>query len=88
MTKFKRPARYDAQLADDGVWFAIDDELGNEYGMFKCVWFEVGSPRHRAALERLERERPSRTGAGYRQRRSPRRPNSAAKPIRRWSATS
>lgn len=72
MSKFKRPVRYDADLANDGVWFAIEDELGNDYGMFKCIWWEAGSPRYRAAQERLERAKPAlNTGNGFRQPKKP-----------------
>ena len=50
MTDFAIPERYDETAANEGVWFVIDDENGNEYGSFKCRLIDQFS--NRAELER------------------------------------
>ena len=51
--KFKRPARYDVSLADEGVWFALEDEAGNSWGEFKLRYLDPLSPRTEATYKRI-----------------------------------
>lgn len=54
--KFSIPKRYDAELADAGVWFNIVDENGNEYGEFKCRYLDEASPRTEVAYKRIRQK--------------------------------
>jgi hypothetical protein len=51
--KFNIPKRYDADLAENGVWFNISDENGNQYGEFKCRFMDTTSQRTELALKRI-----------------------------------
>ena len=62
MTKFKRVARYDMKIAEEGKWFPVLDEFDVEHGAFKCVFFEIGSPAWQAANERAVRDTKNKKG--------------------------
>lgn len=65
MTNFARPKpRFDRSHANDGVWYYIEDEVGNDYGGFLCGYFDVSVPRVKVLIERAQR-----IGAGARAKR-------------------
>lgn len=54
VSRIARKRRYNIELAKDGRWFEIyDEKIDLSFGEFKCGLFEAGSPRMRAAAERL-----------------------------------
>ena len=50
--KFDYQDRYDATVAETGVWFAVNDELNQHHGSFKLAFIEPGSPRAVAFFEK------------------------------------
>ena len=55
-TKFKTFKRYDDETANDGVFFNITDELGNEYGEFKCRYLDPHSPQTEVVMKRIRKK--------------------------------
>lgn len=56
MTTFKTFKRYDAATAEEGVFFKIDDEVGNEYGEFKCRYLDPHSPKTDVLMKRIRQK--------------------------------
>lgn len=56
MTKFKTFKRYDEATAEEGVFFNIVDEIGNEYGEFKCRYLDPHSPKTELVLKRIRQK--------------------------------
>ena len=51
---FDIPERYDAKIADDGVWFSIIDENERLWGEFKCAMFDTDSRRIKLIQDRIK----------------------------------
>lgn len=56
MTKFKTFKRYDAATAEEGVFFKIEDEIGNVYGEFKCRYLDPHSPKTELVMKRIRQK--------------------------------
>lgn len=53
---FDVPTRFDASVADEGVWFGIHDENDNHWGDFKCAMFDGDSRRIKLLQDRLKKK--------------------------------
>lgn len=56
MSNFVFHNRFDKKDAVDGKFFEIVDELGNDWGSFKCLLIDGNNPRFKAAAERNARK--------------------------------
>lgn len=56
-TKWNFPKRFDNDIAEDGIWFEVVDENGNEWGAFKCQLIDKTTQRWKNAVARVVRER-------------------------------
>lgn len=56
MSKFKFPKRYDAVVADAGVWFDIYDEVGGHYGEFKVRFADNSNAKFQLISTRLAKK--------------------------------
>lgn len=48
--------RFDATIADSGVWFDVEDPMGNTYGSYLCALIDKHTNRWKVTLARMERE--------------------------------
>lgn len=55
MSKFAIPKRYDEKIAQEGVWFEMATETGEEYGSFLCEFVDWLHPRTKAKKEKFQR---------------------------------
>lgn len=62
MSKFSIPKRYDAAVAEEGVWFEIADEAGQEYGSFKCRYLDELHPRTEVITKRVKTQFATKKG--------------------------
>jgi len=53
MSKFKRRSRYNDDLAKNGVWFSVRNEMGEHYGDFLCSLIDGHSPHFKLRAMRL-----------------------------------
>lgn len=58
MSKFKRHKRFDASIAESGVWFKVSDELGNVYGQFLCSLIDAHAQHTNVRAQRNPKVRP------------------------------
>lgn len=54
MAKFKKHVRYDKDMANDGVWFSIIDEVENNYGEFRLRHVDRANPRTKLDFKRIQ----------------------------------
>lgn len=53
MSKFAIPVRYDDSTAEEGVWFEVATEAGDEYGSFLCRHLDELHPRTTLQTKRV-----------------------------------
>jgi hypothetical protein len=58
MSKFRKFQRFDSSIAEQGVWFVVRDELGNEYGEFLCSLIDSHAQHTNVRAQRAAKVRP------------------------------
>ncbi len=60
---FKAPARFDMELAQEGKWHTVYDELGNDWGSYCSTLMDKTLPRYTAVAQRVARKYQNKRGA-------------------------